>query len=198
MAIHLCGLAAGVVGTAILLFIAVSLGQTTLIASGVYAAGLVVMLACSTAYNWAAHSGRCAEWLQRSDQSAIFLMIAGSYTPFTTLHLSGAWAVGLTAVVWSVAALGIGLRFAAPALFQKSALVLYLGLGWIGLIALGPLHQALPGSVLALLILSGSLFTAGVIFYTRQELPFRKAIWHGFVVAGASVHFAAVTASVGP
>ena len=137
------------------------------------------------------------KWLQRSDQSAIFLMIAGSYTPFSSLHLSGAWPVGLTALVWSLAVLGIAIRFGAPRLFQSSALVLYLGLGWIGLVALRPLHQALPGPVLALLVLSGSLFTAGVVFHAWQGLPFRKAIWHAFVVAGASLHFAAVTASLG-
>ena len=196
MLIHSSGLTAVLIGATILLFIAASHGRPALMACGVYAAGLVIMLACSTAYNWAAHTGRWADWLQRFDQSAIFLMIAGSYTPFTALHLSGAWAVALTAVVWSVAALGIGLRFSAPRLFQSSALVLYLGLGWVGLVALGPLYQALSGSVLALLVLSGTLFTAGVIFYAWQELPFRKAIWHAFVVAGASVHFAAVTASL--
>lgn len=194
--IHASALAAALIGATILLFIASGHGRPALIACGVYAAGLVVMLACSTAYNWAAYSGRWAEWLQRCDQSAIFLMIAGSYTPFTALHLSGAWASALTVVVWSVAALGIGLRFGAPRLFHSSALVLYLGLGWVGLVAIGPLHQALSGPVLALLILSGTLFTAGVIFFAWQDLPFRKAIWHAFVVAGASVHFAAVTVSL--
>jgi hemolysin III len=196
MLIHFGGLTAALSGATILLFIAAGHGRAALLACGVYVVGLVAMLACSTAYNWAAYSGRWAEWLQRFDQSAIFLMIAGSYTPFTALHLSGAWAIGLTAFVWSVAWLGIGLRFGAPRVFQSSALVLYLGLGWVGLVALGPLHQALSGLVFALLVLSGTLFTAGVIFYAWQELPFRKAIWHAFVLAGASVHFAAVTSSL--
>lgn len=196
MAVHGGGLMAALVGTPVLLLFASRGGHAAVTACGVYAAGLLIMLGCSTAYNWPRSSGAPAEWVGRSDQAAIFLMIAGSYTPFTALHLSGAWSIGLTVLIWALAAAGIALRLGAPRLFRRASLFLYLGLGWVGLIAMSPLHHALSGPVLAMLFAGGLLYTAGVPFHVSRRFPFQNAIWHAFVVAGAGIHFAAIVVSL--
>jgi hemolysin III len=118
MAIHAAGLVGALIGGIILLTAVAPGGGGAMAASVAYVLGLLAMLACSTAYNWG-RSGAWHEALQRLDQSAIFLMIAGSYTPFTALQLSGAWSAGLTASVWVVAATGMLLRFLAPLKFER-------------------------------------------------------------------------------
>jgi hemolysin III len=119
MAIHAGGLVGGLTGAIVLLTLAAQGGgPAALAASGVYSVGLLAMLASSAAYNWG-RSGPWHEGLRRLDQSAIFAMIAGSYTPFTTLHLTGAWAGWLTGLIWAVAAVGILLRLFAPRSFDR-------------------------------------------------------------------------------
>ena len=195
-AIHAGGLAAGLIGVVVLLVIAVALGRPGAVAASLLSSvALILMLTCSAAYNIGSRS-RWRERLRRYDQSAIFAMIAGSYTPITALHLSPPWAMGLTGLVWSVAALGIGLRLFAPLIFERVSLILYLGLGWAGLIALGPLSEALDPAMMALLLSGGALYTIGVIFHVWERLPFQNAIWHAFVLAAASVHYAAIVGSV--
>ena len=194
--IHAGGIVAGLIGVAALLAIAVALGKPgALAACVIYSVGLLAMLSCSAAYNLV-RSNRWRETLRRYDQSAIFAMIAGSYTPITALHLAPHWAAGLTALIWSVAALSIGLRLFWPQIFERVSLLLYLGLGWAGLIALGPLFEALDASIMALLLIGGALYTIGVAFHVWERLPFQNAIWHAFVVAAASVHYAAIVGSV--
>jgi hemolysin III len=195
-ALHAVGIAAGAVGAVTLLFLAARHGGgLDVLAAGIYSAGLIAMLACSAAYNrW--RSGRYAGILQGLDHSAIFLMIAGTYTPFTLAKLGGGWGYGLTILVWSVAAFGILLRILRPRVFERMALAVYLALGWIGLVALQPLMRALDLSTLLLLGAGGLLYTAGVAFHLWTRLPFQNVIWHAFVFAAAGIHFAAVAASI--
>ena len=195
-AVHAVAIAAALVGVVALLLIASrGAGGAAIVASGVYSAGLIAMLGCSAAYS-IGRSTRLCLLLRRIDQSAIFVMIAGSYTPFTLLYLDGAWRIVLTALIWSMATISILLRHLTPLLFERLAIGLYLALGWIGLVAFVPLTQALGGMIFLLLLTGGLLYTTGVIFHLWERLPFQTAIWHGFVVAAAAVHYAAVVISI--
>jgi hemolysin III len=195
-ALHAVGIAAGGAGAVILLFVAARQGGgLDVLAAGVYSTGLIAMLGCSAAYNrW--RSGRYAGLLQGLDHSAIFLMIAGTYTPFTLARLGGIWGCGLTVLVWSVAVFGILLRILRPRLFERMAVAVYLALGWLALVALQPLSRALDVSTLLLLGTGGLVYTAGVGFHLWTRLPFQNVIWHAFVFAAAGIHYAAVAASI--
>ncbi len=195
-AIHAAAILAGGIGAAALLWLASSRGGAGEVAAvAVYSGGLLVMLGCSCAYNlarWTKHGA----WLCRLDQSAIFVMIAGTYTPFTVLHMQGAWSFSLTSIIWSVAAAGILVRLLHGRLFDRISVSLYLALGWIGLVAFAPLVQALDTTTVTLLIVGGTLYTVGVVFHMWERLPFKTVIWHGFVVVAAATHYAAVVVSI--
>ncbi len=195
-AIHAAAIVAALVGTAALLWIAIARGSADdIAASAIYATGLLAMLGCSCAYNLARWT-RHGDWLRSLDNSAIFIMIAGTYTPFTVLHMQGAWSLSLTGAVWAIAAAGILVRLLNGRLFDRISIGLYLALGWMGLIALAPLVQALDNATLILLVVGGGLYTIGVVFHLWERLPFQTAIWHTFVVAAAATHYAAVVVSI--
>ena len=196
-AIHAAALVAAIIGGVVLLVLASGQGALDVVAVAIYAGGLLAMLACSAAYNLGARS-RHRYWLRNLDQAAIFLMIAGTYTPFTVLQLEGAWRLSLTTIVWAIACCGILLRFLHGRLFDKVAVAFYLSLGWMALVAVAPLVGALhaPVLIIGLLAAGGLLYSIGVIFHLWEKLPFQNAIWHGFVVAAAAFHFAAVVVSI--
>jgi len=190
--VHALGLALGLVGAAALVGLAVLYGNPVVVAPlFVYAAGLVAMLGCSAAYHLLRASRR-RDWLRRFDHAAIFAMIAGTYTPFTILGLQGGWSAGLTIGIWSVAAIGIALKLWQPRRIEAISVALYLGLGWIGLIALHPFAVSLDTATLALLATGGILYSVGVVFHLWRRLPFHNAIWHGFVLVAAGIHYFAV------
>jgi len=187
---------AGLAGTVTLAALVALQGDwVAAIPVAVYAFGLMAMLVCSAAYNLARSSRRRA-LLRRFDHAAIFAMIAGTYTPFTTLRLEGGWAAGLTGAVWGVALLGILLKLWKPHLVERASIPLYLALGWIIVVALNPLLGALEPSTLILLGVGGLLYTLGVVFHIWQRLPFQNAVWHACVLAAACVHYAAVIDAV--
>ncbi|MEH6676089.1 PAQR family membrane homeostasis protein TrhA [Phenylobacterium sp.] len=191
LCVHIIGLTAALIGGGVLVGLSIWRGSPVLTtAVVVYSAGLLLMLGCSTAYNFA--PARHRPLLRRLDHAGIFIMIAGSYTPFTVAGLSGAWAIVMTAVIWGVAALGVAGKLFLSGLDRKLWVVIYLALGWAVVVALGPLMAALPRSSLLLLAIGGVVYSVGVIFYMMRKLPFRRAIWHGHVVGGAGVHYAAV------
>jgi hemolysin III len=190
--VHALGVALGLAGAGALLVLAVLDDPAIPLAPlFVYAAGLVAMLGCSAAYNLL-RSSRRREWLRRFDHAAIFAMIAGTYTPFTTLGLDGGWSSGLTVVIWSVAAIGMAVKLCQPRRLERISIVLYLALGWIGVVAAGPFLAALDPATLTLLATGGILYSVGVVFHLWQRLPYHDAIWHGFVLVAASVHYLAV------
>jgi hemolysin III len=195
-AIHGVAIVAGLIG-AIALFVIASHrgGAEDVAAVGIYSLGLLAMLGCSCAYNLGRFS-RHADWLKHLDHSAIFLMIAGTYTPFALIDLEGAWKWSLIGTVWTIAVAGVGLRLLHGRLFERISVGLYLALGWLGLVALPPLIHALDTPALVLLAVGGGLYTMGLIFHLWERLPFQNAIWHTFVVAAAATHFAAVVVSV--
>jgi len=194
--VHALGLALGSGGALALVILAVVEGSEVAPIS-IYAAGLVGMLGCSAAYHLLRTYRRRA-LLRRFDHAAIFAMIAGSYTPFTTLGLDGAWSVTLTIVVWSVAALGIAIKLWQPHRVETISVVLYLALGWMGIVALDPLLHALPTATLVLIGSGGILYSAGVVFHLWRALPYHNAIWHGFVLVAALLHYFAVLTVIPP
>ncbi len=191
-AIHWLGIGAGAAGATVLLFVFLrDHGASRLAPIALYAACLMAMLICSAAYNLAAASQR-REWLRRFDHAAIFLMIAGTYTPFTTLTLGGTWSILLTAGIWSVALAGAAAKLAFPRRLENASVALYLGLGWIGVIAARPVFAALDLPTLVLLAAGGLLYTLGTGFHLWRSLPFQNAIWHACVLSAAACHYAAV------
>jgi hemolysin III len=194
LVVHIVGLALALVGGVVLLMLAILAGSISqVVGVAIYAAGIIAMLAFSTAYNFA--SDRHRPVLRRLDHAGIFLMIAGSYTPFT-LGLPGAWASGMTAAVWSLAALGALGKLFLKGIDRRFWVAVYLALGWLVVLALGPMIEMLAWYALLLLLAGGVLYSTGVFFYINKRLKFARAIWHGHVVAAAAVHWAAVLLGV--
>jgi hemolysin III len=190
--IHALGVVAGLIGAVFLISVAAMQGSTaTLLAILIYGIGLVSMLTFSAAYNL--HPpGKRRLFLRRLDHAAIFLMIAGTYTPFTTLHLTGAWSIGITTFIWVMAVAGMTAKIAFPHRFEKLSLYAYLAMGWVGLVAFQPLLASLPMWTFILIGVGGVLYSAGTAFHVWESLPFQNAIWHGFVLAASACHYAAV------
>jgi hemolysin III len=162
----------------------------------VYLAGLLAMLALSATYNMWPVCG--AKWLlRRFDHSAIYLLIAGTYTPFLAQMKAALSSAGLTIGIWLVAALGIALKLLLPGRFERLSIILYLLLGWSGVIAYNAAVSVLPSSSLWLIAAGGALYSIGLIFHFWQRLRFQNAIWHAFVLLAASCHYIAVVNSVG-
>ena len=156
-----------------------------------FGVALVLLYATSTLYHAVPHP-RAKSVLRVLDHSAIFLLIAGTYTPFTLVSLRGPWGWSLFGVVWGIAIAGIALRLTLRRRPTALFLALYLGMGWCVVVALGPLRAAVPPAGLALLVAGGLAYTVGVPFYVWKRLPFHHAVWHGFVLAGSTLHFLAV------
>lgn len=193
--VHVAGLVLAVVFGVILIVLAAQSGDAGQIAAvAIYAAGLVAMLSFSTAYNFANDHWRPK--LHGLDHAGIFLMIAASYTPFTTQRLEGAWAWGMTIAVWALAAFGIYGKLFLKRLPKRFWLAYYVGLGWLVVVAMEPLAHAVSWVALLLLAIGGVLYTTGVIFHVNRKLTFSKAIWHGHVVTAAGVHWVAVLLGV--
>jgi hemolysin III len=190
--VHAIGVSLGLVGV-VALFVSVvqpeGAGQVTPVA--VYAAGLLTTLGLSAAYNmWPVSP---VKWLlRRFDHSAIYVLIAATYTPFLAQLKTDFAAIGLMAVVWLTAVIGAAVKLFLPGRFDRLAIALYLLLGWSGVIAYRPVVAALPGSTLWLLAVGGVLYSAGVIFHLWNKLRFQNAIWHGFVLVASCCHYTAV------
>jgi hemolysin III len=194
--VHGLAIAAAAGGGVLLALSATSRGGAGLgVATGLYALCLIAMLGCSAAYNLT-RSETARPFLRRLDESAIFLMIAGSYTPFTTQRFSGAWAWGMTALVWAMALGGVAGKLAFPRLPEKLWTLVYVAFGWLALVAVGPLIRGVPLGALVLLIAGGLLYTTGTLVLHSERMPYRRAIWHGFVVAAATVHYVAIFTGV--
>jgi hemolysin III len=194
--IHAVGVSGSVVATMIVLSIAMpGLPAQSAISLIVYSVAMIAMFSFSAAYHLIPH----AHWkggLKRLDQAAIFLKIAGTYTPFAVVSLGGLWGYGLLGAVWFVALFG-----ALTKLFLRNDLggftiALYLALGWAGIAVIQPLSASVSPGTLTLIGAGGLLYTIGVIFHLWHSLPYQNAIWHLFVLVAASCHFAAVVDAV--
>ena len=192
--IHIAGLTFAVFGGGVMLAFAFRNTHCQTLAIAVYAFGFVAMLAASMAYSFSDAPRRAL--MRRLDHAGIFLMIAGSYTPFTTHVLSGAWAWGMTIAVWTIAGLGILSKLFLRDLRESLSVALYVALGWIVVIAAGPIIKGLAWPVLALLLAGGVLYTVGVIFHIKEHWPYARPIWHGHVLVAACLHWLAILLGV--
>ena len=191
--VHAIGVCLGIVGAVTIVVMALRAERIDVVPILVYVIGLVTMLALSAAYNmWPVSP---VKWvLRRFDHSAIYLLIAGTYTPFLAQMKNALASAGLGIGVWLSAAVGMALKLALPGRFDRLAVALCLLLGWSGVIAYDSFASALPSSSLWLLAIGGILYSLGTLFHVLQRLRFHNAIWHGFVLLGASCHYSAVLA----
>lgn len=190
--VHILGLLVAVAaGSVLLALTALHTAPEALPALIVYVATLIAVLGVSLAYNlWPVSPIKRV--LARFDQAAIFLFIAGSYTPF--LAVIGGTRAGavMMSLVWGASLIGVALKLIVPQRFGRLAIVLYLAIGWSGVVVFQSLAQELPSSTLWLVLAGGITYSAGIIFHLWEKLKFQNALWHVFVVAGASLHLWAV------
>lgn len=195
---HAVGVAAGLIAIPWLVATAAGTGDPWRIVSGViFGLSALLLFATSVAYH-AATEPRTKSRLRRLDHSAIYLLIAGSYTPFTLGVLRGPWGWSLFGVVWGLALAGILAKTILGVRFRLASTLLYVGMGWVGVVAARPLMQALSGHELAWIAAGGLVYTAGVPFYLWKSKPYTHAVWHVFVLAGAACHFVAVLSVMTP
>jgi len=194
--VHGLGIVLSIAGLVVLSAYAAPGGARLLASVGVYGTTLVLLYTASTLYH-SVPVERVKPLLRQLDHAAIFLLIAGTYTPFTLITLNGPWGWSLFAIVWMLALFGIALVVRGS---ERRGLLLslYVGLGWIGLIAIGPLVQKLPAGGLWLVFGGGVCYTLGVPFYLWNRLPFNHALWHLFVLGGSVLQFFSVLLYVLP
>jgi len=189
---HGAGLALAVAGCVILVVMAaLRAGAWHIVACSIYGGTLVCLYAASTFYH-AVRSRRWKRILRIIDHSSIYLLIAGTYTPFTLVNLRGAWGWSLFGVVWGLTVAGILFKVWFVDHFPIASTVVYLLMGWLALVAIKPLVAMVPMAGLAWILAGGLLYSAGVIFFAWQRLPYNHAIWHVFVLGGSACHYFAV------
>jgi hemolysin III len=200
--VHALGLTLGAVGATVLLVVTALAGVAgQFVPVLVYVVGLVAMLGCSAAYNlrgsWnEPRADRWRDWLRRFDHAAIFVMIAGTYTPLVLLRLPEPWATGLTVAIWAAAGLGIAAKLLRPRGIETLSVVLYLAMGWIGLVAIDPLLASVERGALILVLVGGLVYSGGVVFHLSSRLRYQRALWHASVLVAASIHYAAILSLV--
>jgi hemolysin III len=190
--IHAIGVLLGIVAATVLVVLTVLYASAVdIVGVSIYAAGLLSMLVLSATYNlWPVSP---AKWiLRRFDHSAIYLLIAATYTPFILELKDSTFALALLVGVWCVAIFGIVLKLGWPGRFDRVAVGIYLAMGWSGLMLYDAVVKALPTMALWFVVAGGALYSFGVIFHAWRRLRFQNAIWHGFVLAGAACHYTAV------
>lgn len=190
---HGIGLVFGIVGLVLLLVQAIETNaSTTAITSySLYGGSMILLFLASTLYH-AIPNERAKRWLKLFDHCAIYLLIAGTYTPFLLVGLDSPLAKGLMIVIWGLALVGILFKLTIAHRFKVLSLVTYLLMGWLSLVVIYQMVMKLaPGSV-TLLAVGGVVYSLGVIFYVCKRIPYNHAIWHGFVLGGSACHFFAI------
>jgi len=189
---HGIGALLSIGGLVVLIVYASSYGNAWHItACSIFGATLILNYTASTLYHSIPAPG-AKRVLKVIDHAAIYLLIAGTYTPFTLVTLRGPWGWALFGIVWGIAALGIIFKTTMNGRIAGVSTALYLAMGWVVVVAVKPLLGAIQSGGLELLVLGGLAYSAGVIFYAWQKLPFNHAIWHLFVLVGSLCHFFAI------
>ena len=190
--IHGVGVVLAIAGLAVLTAFASLYGDAWHIVScSIFGASLILLYTTSTLY----HSiplPRAKAVLRTLDHAAIFILIAGTYTPFLLVSLRGPWGWTLFALIWGMALVGVALRIGPGRHSQWLSLGLYLGMGWAIVVAVKPLLNSVAPGGLMLLLAGGLAYTVGVVFYVWHRLPYHHAIWHGFVLTGSALHYFAI------
>ncbi len=195
---HGAGVVAGIAGGAVLITLAAVFGDARqIVAASIFVTALVVLYTASTLYHAVRHE-RIKARLKVFDHCAIFLMIAGTYTPFTLISLRGSLGWTLFGIIWALAVAGIVFKLFFTGRFKRLSTLMYVAMGWLVIVAIGPLSEALETWTLAWLLGGGVAYTLGTFFYHRPQLRYSHAIWHGFVLLGSVSHFVAVSAAVLP
>ena len=190
--VHVVGVLFGLIAATVLVVLtAIYATPFDIIVVSIYVAGLLAMLSLSATYNlWPVSP---TKWvLRRFDHSAIYLLIAATYTPFIMQLKDSYFAIALLIGVWCLAIIGIALKIALPGRYDRVATGLYLAMGWSGIMFYDAVVERLPALTLSLTLAGGVLYTSGVIFHAWQRLRFQNAIWHGFVLLGAACHYTAI------
>ena len=189
---HGIGALLAVAGLIVLISAAVVHGNTWhIVSSSIFGSSMILLYLASTLYH-SIPAPRAKKVLRLFDHIAIYLLIAGTYTPFLLVNLRGPWGWSLFALVWGIALTGIILKVTPLGHKRGLSLSLYLILGWIILVAIKPLLNYLDPGGIRLLVAGGLAYTGGVVFYIWKRLPYNHAIWHLFVLAGSCLHFFAV------
>jgi len=195
---HGIGLGLSIAGFAALLVLAIVRGGAWQIVScAIYGVTLICLYASSTLYH-GLPSRKVKRIFRIFDHSAIFLLIAGTYTPFLLVNLRGGWGWSLFGVVWGLAASGVVLKIWFVDRHPMLSTGVYVLMGWLALIAVKPLFHAVPTVGLIWLLVGGLMYTVGVVFYAWKRIPYNHVIWHLFVMAGSICHYVAVVYSVIP
>jgi hemolysin III len=189
---HGAGLLLSIAGLVVLVVFASLRGTAWHVVScSVYGASLVLLYAASTLYH-ALPPSPAKTVFRTLDRAAIYVLIAGTYTPFTLVNLRGPWGWTLLGIVWGLAIVGVVLEATAPRRVRTLSVGLYLALGWLVAIAVRPLLAAVASVGLVLLVLGGLAYTTGIIFYAWRRLPYHHAVWHVFAMVGSVCHYFAV------
>lgn len=187
-----------VAGLAVLVTLASRRGDAWQVtATAIYGATLVLLYTASTLYH-SVRGERTKILLRKFDHASIFLLIAGTYTPFLLVNLRGPWGWSLFGVIWALAVAGVTLKFWFTGRFRLGSTLLYIGMGWLMVIAARPMLNSVPASGLWLLLAGGLSYTLGTTFYLWKRLPYHHAVWHLFVLGGSACHFFAVWIAVIP
>lgn len=195
---HGLGILLSIGGLAVLVAFSALYGDAWHITStSIYGTTLILLYTASTLYHGLPHA-KAKQVLQRLDHAAIFLLIAGTYTPFTLVNLRGGWGWTLFGLVWGIAIAGMVLELACKKRYKRLSITLYLGLGWLVLIAIKPMLTSVDTGGLILLLAGGLCYSGGVIFYVWKKLTYHHAVWHLFVLAGSVLHFFSVLFYVVP
>ncbi|AZI86221.1 MULTISPECIES: PAQR family membrane homeostasis protein TrhA [Kosakonia] len=195
---HGIGLVFGIVGLVLLLGQAADTHASTLAITSyaLYGGSMILLFLASTLYHAVPHP-RAKIWLKKFDHCAIYLLIAGTYTPFLLVGLDSPLARGLMVVIWGLALLGILFKLTIAHRFKVLSLVTYLAMGWLSLVVIYQLATRLSPGGVTLLAVGGLIYSLGVIFYVCKRIPYNHAIWHGFVLGGSVCHFLAIYLYVG-
>lgn len=179
------------VGGLIILIVGAGNDALKLTTFSIYGVSLIVLFGASALYH-GMHGTKYEVRLQIFDHAAIYLLIAGTYTPFMLLILKGAWGWSIFGVIWGMALLGMFFKFFGSWRGKRISAVIYLIMGWLVIIAINPLIERLPPGAWKWVIAGGLSYTIGVVFYLWQKLPYNHVIWHLFVMGGAAGHYFAI------
>lgn len=191
--IHGIGMILGIVGLVLMLNQAGKTDASIIAITSytLYGSSIILLYLASTLYHAVPHLP-AKRWLKKIDHCAIYLLIAGTYTPFLLIVLASQLARGLMIFIWFMAAIGILFKLIFAHRFRIVSLITYLCMGWLSLIVIYQLIQNLPIGGVMLLAMGGIIYSLGVVFYVWERIPYNHAIWHGFVLSGTICHFLAI------
>ncbi len=189
---HGIGFFLSIAALVLLIVFAVASGSAThVVAASIYGASLVILFGSSTLYHALTHY-RAKQLLQRFDHAAIYLLIAGSYTPIMLITIGGVWGWTLFSIEWGIAVTGILLKFAYPGRFERLSLAAYVMMGWLIVVVFGDFRAGIDRVGFWLMVAGGLAYTGGIFFYVKDRVSYFHAVWHAFVMAGAILQFFAI------